>query len=161
MGHSPSQFVIYSVTNCADFLTFTEVGCDDDNGVGLLPETVLEGLMVGNEYYIQVDGYNGRQGTFDIGVLTDTGADISSIKEVKYGLTVNVYPNPISSELVTVNSNQEMEEIKIYNLSQQIVFSEVVNKQKASIDVSDLTPGAYIIAVRSNGFTYTERLIKQ
>ena len=54
-----TQMAIWSVGDCSDFGTYTEVAANDDGGPGLSPglyDLLLEG---GETYYIQIDGYNG------------------------------------------------------------------------------------------------------
>jgi len=45
---------------------FTELACSDDEGLGLLSEFCLEGLTIGNTYYIQASSYS----AFDTGDIT-------------------------------------------------------------------------------------------
>ncbi len=47
---------------------FTELGCSDDEGVGLLSELCVTGLTVGNTYYVQVGSFS----AFDTGEITLT-----------------------------------------------------------------------------------------
>ncbi|HET8787077.1 MAG TPA: hypothetical protein VFM38_15695, partial [Candidatus Limnocylindrales bacterium] len=48
--------------------SFTELACDDDTGVGLLSEFCVEGLTVGETYYIQAASFS----AFDTGEITVT-----------------------------------------------------------------------------------------
>lgn len=74
-----TRAALFSATNASDWATFTDIACDDDNGItGSGSKSVLyaSGLTQGNVYYIAVDGSNdnNNKGTFCITVdeLTDT-----------------------------------------------------------------------------------------
>ena len=71
--------------------------------------------------------------------------------------SLKVYPNP-SNKNVTVNFNAEDNdisesdvdssiEITLYNLMQQIVLRQSINKSVATIPVDGLTPDVYILSI--------------
>ncbi len=72
---SDTQLTLYEVGDCSDLSTLTELGCDEDDdndldeNAGVLSILQYVGLTPGDTYYIQVDGYDGEMGTFDIGVF--------------------------------------------------------------------------------------------
>lgn len=47
---------------------FTEIACDDDSGIGLLSEVCVNGLTIGETYYIQASSFS----AFDTGEITVT-----------------------------------------------------------------------------------------
>ena len=57
-----TMLAVYSGTCGA----FTELGCSDDDGVGLLSELCVTGLTVGQTYYIQASSFS----SFDTGEIT-------------------------------------------------------------------------------------------
>lgn len=60
VGFTDTQFVIYDAA-------FNQVACDDDAGVGLLSLINLGcGALAPGSYFLQVDGYQGSQGTVDL-----------------------------------------------------------------------------------------------
>ena len=68
-----SQLALYSLTDCMDFTSATEVGCGEDegatgNGWMAVIETSGAPLTGGNTYHVQVDGYNSQVGAFEIQV---------------------------------------------------------------------------------------------
>ncbi len=74
-----SRVALFSTT---DFVTFTNLGCDDDNGITVGSRSILyyTGLTGGNTYYIQVDGKDALTvgGTFCLTVDDMTSAMISA-----------------------------------------------------------------------------------
>jgi hypothetical protein len=68
-----TQIALYTMTDCADLTTVTEVNCDEDggttgNGWNSYIETSGAPLTGGNTYYVQVDGYASGVGEFNIQV---------------------------------------------------------------------------------------------
>ncbi|MAT55510.1 MAG: hypothetical protein CMN32_13620, partial [Saprospirales bacterium] len=54
-----TQVAIWSVGNCSDFNTFTEIAANDDSGPGFSPLILCASVNPGQTYYVQVDGFNG------------------------------------------------------------------------------------------------------
>jgi len=74
-GSVDTQLALYQASDPSDFSTFDELASDDDNGSSFLfaslivygqPYFIL--LTPGEEYYVQVDGWSGDQGTASIEV---------------------------------------------------------------------------------------------
>jgi hypothetical protein len=68
------QMALYEVGNCNDFSTYTLLAANDDGGdCGTLSARIreYECLTPGNTYYVQVDGYNGVNGTFTMEVTSN------------------------------------------------------------------------------------------
>ena len=68
-----TQISLYTITDCADLLTATEIACDEDggavgNGWNSYIETSGAPLTGGDTYYVQVDGYAAGVGEFNIQV---------------------------------------------------------------------------------------------
>lgn len=63
-----TQIALYSSSDNTCTGTLTQVGCDDDAGVNgaLLSVINMAGLVIGNTYFIRVDGFGTATGTFCI-----------------------------------------------------------------------------------------------
>ena len=71
---------------------------------------------------------------------------------------VKVFPNP-SSDKITIQSTQAIQEIKIYNITGELL----IDKQElstSSLDISHLPKGIYVVKARINEQTIVEKLIK-
>ena len=75
---------------------------------------------------------------------------------------VSVYPNPTSGQL-TVNSNEAIQSIIIYDLSGRVVMTQDVNVETtANLNVANLNSGIYFIKTQLvNKQTKTSKFIKQ
>lgn len=73
---------------------------------------------------------------------------------------VKMYPNPASSNL-TIEANDVIENVTVYNLLGQEVISNSSNNQMVTLDVSNLQVGVYVVKTSMNGVVATSRFIKQ
>ena len=66
-------------------------------------------------------------------------------------MQINIYPNPTYNK-ATISSNDELGQILVYNISgaQTIAPIEVIDSHKATIDLSHLPSGIYIIKSNNN-----------
>ena len=102
---SDTRLALFSATNVNDYSTFTNIACDDDNGVTIPNHSILyaTGLTSGNTYYIQVDGKDATAatGTFCLTVDELTSSMISTSTACTTGqpltLVNNNYPGWLSS----------------------------------------------------------------
>ncbi|NNC84303.1 MAG: T9SS type A sorting domain-containing protein [Flavobacteriales bacterium] len=65
-GNSDTQIGVYSSSDGTCTGTLTEVGCNDDNPVDFMAIADVCGLTPGSQYFLQVDGWQGAAGAFDI-----------------------------------------------------------------------------------------------
>lgn len=67
-GTFDAQIAVYSVGDCEDFSTFTEVSANDDSSpfCDFCPFVQVSCLIPGQTYYVQLDGFNGL---FDSGTI--------------------------------------------------------------------------------------------
>jgi hypothetical protein len=89
---------------------------------------------------------------------------ISSVPEqtVKKPL-FNIYPNP-AFEIVTLNidnrNNADLT-LKIYNITGELVRSELLKQNQQKINIGDLNNGIYMVEINSNEWSGIQKLIIQ
>jgi len=72
---------------------------------------------------------------------------------------ISIYPNPTQNILhIEVKNNQEIEQIKIYNLSGLELMNVEENKQLLNLE--SLSTGVYFINIQTNLGTVNKRFIK-
>lgn len=72
---------------------------------------------------------------------------------------INFYPNPTNG-IVNFTSTESIENITIYNLLGQEVFSNEINSNEFKLDISNQLTGTYITKINSNGKSEYLKLIK-
>jgi subtilisin-like proprotein convertase family protein len=103
------QVAVYSVGTCSDYNSYTLMGANDDDpngcggGTGFEPVLYLDGLTPGNLYYIQVDGYQGDEGTFGISLTQGFGStndNICNAQPLTIGATVTCSNNTFATAAI-------------------------------------------------------------
>ena len=73
--------------------------------------------------------------------------------------TTNIYPNPAKNNITIENSNFVITNIKIYNITSQLVRTENVNSMSTNLNISDLKTGIYILELHTNETSIRRKLI--
>jgi len=64
---------------------------------------------------------------------------------------ITIFPNPVKN-VMTIQANNEISMIQLYNITGQVVLSQEVNAKSVTINTSGLTSGVYTLkAVTGNG----------
>ncbi len=87
---------------------------------------------------------------------------IDNLDSVNYNLQndVSIYPNPTKNILhIEVKNNQEIDQIKIYNLSGLELMNVKENQQQLNLE--GLSAGVYLIQIQTNLGTVNKRFIKK
>ena len=74
--------------------------------------------------------------------------------------SVSLYPNPADT-YTTIESQEIIEEVRVYNLLGQEVLRIAGEGMKMSLDTSSLTSGTYLVNVRCEGRSKTLQLLKK
>ncbi|MCM4159425.1 T9SS type A sorting domain-containing protein [Antarcticibacterium flavum] len=71
---------------------------------------------------------------------------------------LSIYPNPVTGNKVYITSDKnQSKEIEVYNVLGKVVLSaKLIGKE---LDVSELTPGIYILKIREGNTQATRKLV--
>lgn len=91
--------------------------------------------------------------------VTEGAAGIGNVIKVN---NVNVYPNPVTSDIL-ITSSIQMKNVEIINLAGQVVKSFNIDNHAPvfQANVSDLVSGLYFIRVSDGTTTYGTKMLKQ
>jgi hypothetical protein len=73
---------------------------------------------------------------------------------------MKLYPNPVSDQL-NITSNDKIQEVKIFNVSGQLVASLKANATSATMNVSNLKAGVFMVQIQTEKGIQTSKLIKK
>lgn len=128
--------------------------------------TALNGLEIGKRYFAR--GYAVNQGGVAYGNLFEfTVQEISSVNGVDHRVALNLFPNPVRSELFLRMEDivAGTVQIRVSDLQGRIVREEILGNPgpdgTVRLDVSTLPQGAYFLQVRSDGRLGVQRFIKE
>ena len=89
-------------------------------------------------------------------VLEANFASTVSVDEV--ALTdIRIYPNP-SRNIINVESNENIREIRVYNLGGKLAFAEETDQNSFQLNVDTMKPGIYLLQVRTFSGIATHRI---
>ncbi len=133
-----------------DGVTVIPAGTAFTDSGGTVP-TALGGLNFfsvsgDNEYYIDDVNY------------CSSGDCFGGISDLK-ALGVSMYPNPVRDRL-NIEAREAISNVAIYNLLGQQVYTSKVDALSTTIDMSQMTSGAYFVQVEVNGRKATDKIIK-
>ncbi|MFT5862171.1 MAG: subtilisin-like proprotein convertase family protein [Flavobacteriales bacterium] len=137
--------------------SLTEIACDDDNGVGSFSLVTLTGLTAGETLFVRVWGSDtaGLFGDFQIAAY-DQYFSVNDLSAAGF----NFYPNPVEN-LLNLSAQENIQTVEIYNLLGQSVAKTSPDALNATMDMSNLTTGVYLVNVTINNQTGAYRVIKQ
>lgn len=136
----------------------TQVGCDDDSGTGNMSLLSLTGRTPGSTLYIAV-------WKFGTGISTNDQFQIAAYDVTLPNSSFDndgfaYYPNPVKNVL-NLSYNQNISDVRIYNLLGQEVMMQSVNANHSQIDMSSFISNTYVVKVTSDNQVKTIRVIKE
>ena len=99
-----------------------------------------------------------KSGTYILDNIT-LGATVLTVKNNSV-LDFSMYPNP-TSNILNISAKETIQDTQIFNVLGKNVLSVKVNNRKASIDVSNLATGIYLVKYSVNGTIGTAKFVKQ
>lgn len=139
--------------DCTDLTTLVEVACGVGTGTNGQSMASPSGLTPGETYYVQVSFDALDEGTFEIEMSTNFSTpDFNQLQ-------IDIYPNP-SSHILHIEAPDRIEDVIIYNMLGQQVFTQNHNQNKIDIPVSNLESGKYFVRLQIAGETYIEGFLK-
>lgn len=84
-----------------------------------------------------------------------TQASINDLSENSF----NVYPNPVQ-DLLNIQSSETVDNIQVYDVLGKLVMEVAPNAVSPTVNMSQLTSGAYFVRVSINGTAKTVKVIK-
>lgn len=118
----------------------------------ILVSNEIDSLAAGEYTFTIIDS---NMCTDTITILVDLVTDVDDIEAIK----IDLYPNPVSDEL-TVQSEQKIEEISVFNIS-GILVKRFNQNQNNHYSFADLPNGTYIVRIRlQNKSAAVYRIVK-
>lgn len=94
---------------------------------------------------------NNRRGGEEAIGEEENFTDVAQTEKVELTTQLTVYPNPVQSQLNIFNiPPEEYDRIGIYNMQGALLQQHAIYTSKASIDISNLSDGVYLLVLRSS-----------
>ena len=152
-----TQLTLYSITDCGDLSTLTPLICNDDiSGANFKSYMEVNGLTGGKTYYLQVDGFNDEQGTFDLSIAEPT----LSSQTIDENVFLKLYPNPVV-DILNIESDANLNQVLVYNLlGEKILNKRFLNRNELAINLNSLESGLYLVKIITDRGKTILKLIK-
>jgi len=111
-------------------------------------------------------------GAHNVTLIVNNGGQIDTLTKTAYiyvgnvGVhnlsqnAVNLFPNPVQ-DFMTVQANDNIKDISIYNVTGQKVISQTVSSKTVTINTSSLTAGIYYVKTNLDNGTFTKKIVVQ
>jgi len=98
--------------------------------------------------------------TWEVDNILVTGEGGNSIFNPKQGFSANVFPNP-GSGIINVHLGQAVDQIEVFTLTGQLVYSQQIQSDQVTIDLTHMNRGVYILKAteQSSGAYSINRII--
>ena len=91
-------------------------------------------------------------------IVTAQNTEFPVISPEKPIVGLSIYPNPVTGTKVYITSdNNFSKEVEVFNVLGKKVLSSIITGKE--LDVSELTPGIYILKIREGNNQATRKLI--
>lgn len=82
-----------------------------------------------------------------------------SVNDVEVNNVFSIYPNPANTEVTVFSKGGNVKAIKIFDATGRLVYTEVLNVTTATVNISSLSKGMYVISVNTENGENVEKLI--
>ncbi|MFT5861609.1 MAG: hypothetical protein ACI828_000251 [Flavobacteriales bacterium] len=84
------------------------------------------------------------------------------VNDLAFAETVSLYPNPTSDMVnISFDNNVANGEITLFSAIGQTVMTKAISSQEATLDISGINAGIYVLRITSDNGVATKRIIKQ
>ena len=139
----------------------TEIDCKVIDGIDISANVPAEdfynNLTPGNTYYLRAwDNDNDDIGEVSFCIEEYTYVDIENIDNKGF----TYFPNPVNSTL-TLSSQDNIQNISIYNITGQLIINIIPNSNQTQIDLKRLVNGVYFVKATINNELAVFKIIKE
>ena len=152
-GLSDTGIALYS-GSCTN-LSFLQ--CDNDSGLDPFHAKItLTGRTPGEIIYVRVWDFGGN----DFSLFRISAYDGTLNSEDFEQNSLISYPNPVK-DYFKISYSSRISSVKIFDTLGQEVFNQKIDDHEASLDLSKLAMGNYIVTLSIDDFTKTIKIVKQ
>lgn len=92
--------------------------------------------------------------------ITCNDCDILSVKDIDTKKNITVRPNPATNQFTIDDlDGNGTAQLQLFNLVGQLVYSDVTGNTSATVNVSNLNSGVYVLKITQNGKISTSKVI--
>lgn len=157
LNAAPNKVIAQLSDANGNFNNPVEIGYITTNESGTIDATIPYNVQDGDGYRIRVVSTNypmtSEDNGYDIGIYGSNGIDTHFLTNI------NIYPNP-TDDFIKVTSNNVIREINVFSVDGRMVYSNSINQNEATIDLSSFNKGIYIVRMISDRDVVVSRIVK-
>jgi hypothetical protein len=112
-----------------------------------------------HDFWLTAMALNGCSHTDTISVAFYNGAGIEISEETP---ELIVFPNPATDFIRLETESNEMTNLEIYNISGQLIATEIINSMEFSLNVSNFAKGLYLVKIQlADNIVITRKILIQ
>ena len=91
-------------------------------------------------------------------VISGNNLSVSDVNKDKRN--ASIYPNPVE-DILNIKNKSQISEISIYDLTGKLLRKENMNSENGTVNVSELSPGNYLLKVKDREAVKSYKIIKK
>lgn len=112
---------------------------------------------IGQDIYVAINCVSTDMFIFMVDdIVVDWSVDVPEIPADE--ARIALFPNPADDQLFIISENN-IDEVEIYNYVGQVVYSSVVKNNELNLDVSNLNAGMYIVRIKAGDQLTTRKVL--
>jgi hypothetical protein len=138
------------VQKSSDGIRFNDIGTVDGNNSTTAYQFTDNSLLDGNNYY-RLE-------------ITDTEGNIqySPIRNIIFdqnSFSISIFPNPVKTGLLYVNTSVNCNSIQICDVSGRVIKSKITSGTQNTISLTDVSKGIYLAIVITDSGKKVEKIV--
>lgn len=151
-----SKFWVGAINNSGTLIwNKTMGGSNIDEARAVVQNSDGSYLLAGHSYSFDGDvSLNKGMSDFWVVKLSST----VGIDEVENNSSIIIFPNPTNA-IFTINSNEQIDEVEIFNTQGQAVYNKKTTSNSSTIDLTSLPKGIYLVQLKTNTNSVTKKIV--
>jgi hypothetical protein len=87
--------------------------------------------------------------------------NMTGIGEIQIDKDLSIYPLPLGEYLNIANGDKSIDSVYIFDINGKLMLHSGKSEKQVSLNVGFLTPGIYILNVKTNGQSIINKIIKR
>ncbi|MCK9269654.1 MAG: lamin tail domain-containing protein [Bacteroidales bacterium] len=115
-----------------------------------------------NPFIVTMEWDSLPKNTFDHLGYHECECNSLSVKELVEGVDIRFYPNPLTEDILTIETLEKIYNLKVYNTAGQTVIDRQLNGvNETMVNTTTLQHGVYFVKVGFDGTSFIKKIIKQ
>jgi hypothetical protein len=145
-----SGIIEFVVQKSSDGITFTDIGTVEASPTATVYQFIDDNLLSGENYYrLRIPDSDGNM----------QYSPIRNILWDQNGFSIFIFPNPVKTGLLYINTSVNCNSIQICDVSGRVIKSIITSGLQNSVSLGDLSKGIYLAIVITDSGKKVEKIV--